>query len=215
MASNCYHHNCKISAGPWARTVAAFTRPPESVKHDLSRLGVDVAAAQSSKQLIIDDWYSATLAGGHPSGGRVLESIESGLRFRSLKVADLSVEWSKGFSRVTRTWSTGWPLVVESFSVLLRLNEEKSFLEWLETRENVATHTSGRIDLQGFVRGIHSDSLYRRLEAACDGIVDIRVMDSEGKAKNFLLVRTLKGQPHDSAWHAIEIEPNGEAVLVT
>ena len=30
-----------------------------------------------------------------------------------------------------------------------------------------------------------------------------------------LRVTSLKGQPHDTRWHEIQIKPNGEAVLVT
>lgn len=196
---------------------AVFTRPPELIKQDLSRLGVDVAVAQSSKRLIIDDWYSATLTGGRLGGVEALESTEDGARIRSLKVADLSVQWSKG-PRVpawdtNKTWPSGWLLLADSFSVLARFNEEKPILEWLETREIPATRNTGRIDLQGFVRGIHSDSFYRRLEAASDGIIDVRVMDSEGKARNFLRVRSLKGQPHETSWHEVEIKSNGEAVM--
>jgi len=48
----------------------------------------------------------------------------------------------------------------------------------------------------------------------CDGLIEIRVLDQEGPAKNFLRIRALKGQPHDAAWH--EIKPlRNAAVLVT
>jgi len=70
-----------------------------------------------------------------------------------------------------------------------------------------------RIHLEGFVRGLHSESFYKRIEAACDGVVDVRVLEQDGVLKNVLRLRTLKGQPHDTRWHEIEIKPNGEAVL--
>ncbi len=71
----------------------------------------------------------------------------------------------------------------------------------------------GGVTLQGFIRGIHSEWLYKRMEAASDGVIDVRVMEREEEAKNFLRVRSLKGQPHDSRWHEIKIKSNGEATL--
>ena len=58
-----------------------------------------------------------------------------------------------------------------------------------------------------------SQWFYKRMEAPSDGVIDIRVMQHEGIAKNFLRVRSLRGQPHDAAWHEIEIKSNGEATL--
>jgi len=38
-------------------------------------------------------------------------------------------------------------------------------------------------------------------------------MERDDEVKNLLRIRSLKGQPHDTRWHEIEIKPNGEAVL--
>jgi len=72
---------------------------------------------------------------------------------------------------------------------------------------------SRRIRIGGVARRVHAESFYRRLEAASDGIIDVRVMEQEGVTKNLLKLRSLKGQPHDNRWHEIEIKPNSEAAL--
>lgn len=72
-----------------------------------------------------------------------------------------------------------------------------------------------RIEVEAFVRGLHSESFYKRVEVACDGVIDIRVLEQDEVPKNLLRLRTLKGRPHDNHWHEIEIKPNGEAVLVS
>ena len=72
-----------------------------------------------------------------------------------------------------------------------------------------------RITFEGFVRDIHSESFYKRLESDVDGVIDLRVMERDEEAKNVLRIRSLKGQPHDARWHEIEIKRNGEATLVT
>ncbi len=198
-------------------------RSPETVKENLLALGVDVSAATSEGRFNLDDWYSATLSGGRLEGGgpSMFEPIEGGLRVRSLKVADLSVKWLKdmkqGFepSDVIETWPPGALGVSESMSEDLRFNEEKPYLEFVITRGLPNNRRGKRINLHGVVRDVHTESFYKRLEGAVDGVIDLRVMERDEEAKNLLRVRSLKGQPHDARWHEIEIKPNGEAILRT
>lgn len=202
----------------------AMARSPEDVKRSISEIGVDTPAAEKSGRLVVEDWYSATLTGGRlePASTQagLFEPIQGGLRVRSLKVADLSVEWLKTTKvgpqayDIVEHWPAGSMIVVESFSGILRFNEEKPFVEWIESRVNPEERRRKSITLQGVVRGIHSDWLYKRMESASDGVIDIRVMERGEETSNFLRVRSLKGQPHDSRWHQIEIMPNGEATVV-
>lgn len=200
---------------------AATTRPADNVKEDLSSLGIDVLAAVKEGRLVIDDWHTATLTGGRLLSGGGPEPYDYGVRIHSLNVADFSVEQlkvAKGLPnpwKVLESWQPGWLLVAESFSVLTRFNDEKTFLEWLETREHREVRLLKRINLEAFVRGIHTESFYKRVEAACDGVIDIRILEQDGVPKNLLRLRTLKGQQHDNRWHEIEIKANGEAVLVS
>jgi len=211
-----------LQEGHYAGYVA-FARPPEDIIRDLSALGVDVPAAVKSGRLLLGDWYSATLTGGRLDSAKpeasLFEPIPSGFRVRSLKVADLSVVWLKTAKEgpqphdVDTTWPAGSLFVGESLSVLLRFNEEKAYMEYAETRVLPEDRRFGRIMLYGIVRGIHSEWLYKRMEAACDGVIDIRVIEQEGVAKDLLRVRSLRGQPRDATWHTIEIRGKGEAVL--
>ena len=202
----------------------AMDRPPEDVKRDLWALGIDVAAAEKAGLLAVEDWYSASLSGGRvghaEQESRFFESTESGLRVLSLKVADLSVDWLKSSKSsphpvydIVDFWPAGSLVIVESFSSILRFNEEKSFVEWVERRVNPAERKRQSITIQGFVRGIHSDQLYKYMENASDGVIDIRVQERGEETKNVLRVRSLKGRPHDTKWHEIVIKSNGEATL--
>ncbi len=202
----------------------AIARPPEDIENELSSLAVDVPKAFEEGHLAINDWYSATLRGGRieplAPGTSVFENTPKGSRMRSVKVQDLSVEFlkdSKSPKESSRIYSATWPAgtlnIVDSLSIYLRFNEEKTYAEYLETRQNPQQRKMQRITIMGLVRGIHSDWFYKRMEAASDGVVDLQVMERDGKVKNFLRVRALRGLPHDSAWHLIEIKPNGEAEL--
>ncbi len=202
----------------------AMARPPEDIEHELSTLGVDLPKAFEEGRLSINDWYSATLSGGRIEplvpGASVFENTPKGSRMLSVKIQDLSVEFlkdSKSPKESSHIYAVTWPAgtlnIVESLSIFLRFNEEKAYAEYLETRQNPQQRKMQRITIMGLVRGIHGDWFYKRMEAATDGVVDLQVMEREGKVKNFLRVRALRGLPHDSAWHPIEIKPNGEAVL--
>ena len=199
----------------------AQLRSPATVRENFLKLGVDVSAATREGRFALDDYYSATLTGGRLEGGvaeaSVIEPIDGGVRLRSLKVADLSVEFLKDMKQgpesggVFSTWPPGALCVVESMSQMLRFNEEKPFLEWAISREHQGARRAKRIYFDGIVRGIHSESLYKRLESDVDGVIDLRVMERDGEWKNFLCIRSLKGQPHDARWHEIQIKGNGEA----
>lgn len=202
---------------------AAEVRSPEDVKHDLEALGVDVATAYRDSRLLVDDWFSATLTGGRlestGSQAAFFEPIQGGFRAHSLKVADLSIQWLKdtkhGFQPddVVETWPPGALVIDESNSEILRFNEENAYVEFMKTRALPNERRAGRIHLFGYVLGVHSESFYKRMESACDGVVDIRVMERGGEAKNLLRIRSLKGQPHDAKWHEITVKSNGEAAL--
>jgi KaiC/GvpD/RAD55 family RecA-like ATPase len=199
------------------------TRPVDDVKRDLAALGLDPSSAQNSDRLTIDDWYSATLTGGRlESGGghtEMFEPIQGGGRIRSLKVADLSVSWLKSQKEgwqpgdVVETWPPGVLVVSESASELLRFNEENVVAELFVTRINPHERSARRVFFCGFVRGIHGESFYKRMESAADGVIEIKVVEREDEIKNLLRVTSLKGQPHDSRWHEIQIKPSGEAML--
>ncbi len=191
----------------------------------LSELGVDVQERLKSGRLLVDDAYSATLTGGRldPASPQadVFEPIQGGVRWHSLKLADLSIEWLKQTKHgpqpwdVIETWPPGALGIGESESEILRFNEEGPYIEWTVSRTNPIDRKAKRVGLQGLVRGIHSESLYKRIEAAMDGVVDIKVMDLRGESKTYLRIRSLKGQPYDGKWHEVEIQPNGAANLAT
>lgn len=143
------------------------------------------------------------------------------MRLQSLKVADLSVEWlrlSKSGPRpydVVETWPPGALNMIDNASELMRFNEENAYLEFLISRGMPNERRAKRIRIGGIARGVHTESFYKRLEGASDGIIDVRVMERDDEPKNFLRIRSLKGQPHDARWHEIKIKPNGEATLTT
>jgi hypothetical protein len=205
----------------------AQARAPEDVKRDLEALGVDVISVQKEGRLEVNDQYSATLTGGRiePAGPRTgfIEEIQGGWRFNSLKVADLSIQWLKDSKlEDTGTWDKHTHIrpdipqeldIIESISEILRFNEEKPFAEWMASRVTPDERKSKGATLRGFVRGLHSEWFYKRMEAVADGVIDVSVREEGGDSKSFLRLRSLRGQPYDGRWHRVDVQPNGEATL--
>lgn len=198
---------------------AATTCRREDVIDAFTRLGVSVHESEEAGLLRIDDYYSATLSLDQTvTGTRVVD--DKYVRVGSLKIADLSVDWLKQIkgARLLSKWTsdqTGVLTVAESFSPFLRFNEEKPFLEWMESRNLPLNRGMGRINIVGMLRRLHSESFYTRLENAFDGILEIRVMEREDEVKNLVRVRSLKEQPHDSRWHEVKVNSNAAATLVS
>jgi KaiC/GvpD/RAD55 family RecA-like ATPase len=202
----------------------AQARPREAAREELEALGIDVSATMKNGRLTIDDWYSATLTSGrlgHASDqASFFEPIEGGLRARSLKIADLSIEWQSAMKDESpqasydkaQAWPPGSLAICESESEVLRFNEENAFVEWKLGRNIPYDRKERRISLFGLVRGIHSESFYKRIESGVDGVIDCRLLEQQGESKSFLRIRSLKGQPYDGRWHAIVIKPNGVAL---
>jgi len=140
---------------------------------------------------------------------------------RSLKVADLSVEWLKSSKHgwapldVAETWQPGALGIGDSLSEMLRFNDEKTALEYFISRGLPNERKAKRISLFGGSRGVHTESFYKRLEGSTEGIIDLHVMERGDEAKSFLRIRSLKNQPSDGRWHEIEVKSNGEAVVVS
>jgi hypothetical protein len=203
----------------------AMARPPDEVKDALSALGIDVTSVEKSGLLAIEDWYSASLYGGRlepaSPGGQMFERVDGRMRIRSLKAADLSVEWLKTSKSgpqpahdIVEFWPTGSLAISESCSVILRFSEEKAFIELFESRIRPEERKrKNLISFQALARGIHSDWLYKRMENASEGVIDLTAREQHDEVKSFLRIRNLRSQPHDSHWHQIDVKSNGETTL--
>ena len=180
-----------LHAGGRAAYIAEL-RSPETVRENLFALGVDVSVMSKEGRFWMVDRYSATLTGGRleGEGSSVFEPMDGGIRFRSLKLSDLSIQWLKEKKQghepwdVVDTWPPGALAIGESISQLLRFNEEKPYLEWAISRVNPNIRRAKRILFVGYVRDIHSESFYKRLESDADGVIDLRVMERDEEAKN-------------------------------
>ena len=69
------------------------------------------------------------------------------------------------------------------------------------------------MNVRGVSVGVHSDSAYKQLEAAVDGVIDIKVEEAEGELHNFIRIRKMLNAKFDARWHKLKANDNFEITL--
>ncbi len=169
------------------------SRKPSDVRDDFKKCGLDTTAYEIDDRLVLSDAF--TLRTGRPSAEKY--------HFESLNVADLSILSSKSLDQ----WSPGSVRFFENVSEVAEASEEKSFLKFYRTWISRLV-TTGRIVIDGFVRGIHSDSLYNSVMATADGIFELRTEEIDGRLESVLRARSFKGGSVDTSKYVLRINGN-------
>jgi KaiC/GvpD/RAD55 family RecA-like ATPase len=208
-SSQWYAASIAIAAG-WLKqggsvSYNALAQSPANIRIALKRLGIDTASLEAepaapNERLRIWDHYTSTLG---------LKSSEK--LTQTPKVADLSIYMSKEqfkFEPDPQRLS-----VVDDLSTYARFNDEKSLVEYLLTRFLPLGSMIKLTNVHGLMKGVHSDSVYSRFEAANDGIVDVKVEEYEGEIRNLLRIRTMRNLGFDSRWHVLKINESSGVTL--
>jgi len=202
-------------AADWLRkggtvTYGVTSQPPDNIRSQLKQLGVDVAGLEANDKLRVFDWYTATL-------GR--KSTEK-YAFYSLKAADLSVLHSKymmasgdAVDLIRPTPSPEWLRILDDVSCLARFNEEKSWVEFVRTRLIPISSLWTSTGIGGLIKGVHSEWVYKNLEAAVDGVIDIKLDEISEEAKSMMRIRSMRNVGFDAHWYPLKIAENSEVSL--
>lgn len=176
----------------------AFSTHPDDVRSFLSKLAVDVPQAEKAGLLWIIDYYSPGIGAQSKEKWTV----------SSLKLTDISIDRRQ-------RWQVQRPCLHldDNWSVVFEHNDEKSVVQFLRTKIIPGTRATQRVQLLGISRGMHSDYVYKSLEDAAYGVVDIKTQEVANELESLVRVRSLKGEVHDSAWHRILLNENFEMSL--
>jgi KaiC/GvpD/RAD55 family RecA-like ATPase len=183
---------------------------PESIRSQLTQMGLDVKTLEASDKLRVFDWYTATL--GRKSPERYA--------FYSLKVNDLSPLFSKYMMASADTTDTvpptptpDWLRVLDDTSCLSRFNEEKNWVEFVRTRLIPIGALWKSTGIGGVIKGVHSDWTYKNLEASSDGVIDFKLDETGEEAKSMIRIRSFRSAGFDSKWHPLITNENSEVAL--
>lgn len=207
-ASQWYNASLTVAAG-WLKSGGAVSyntaAQPSQVRLKLAKLGLDVQKLEKEdyRGLRIWDWFAAT---------RGAKSNER-LAIASLKVADLSIFTMGDTKREDYGPNPEQLLVMDDLSSLSRFNDERTWVEYELTRDFSLVTRYELTGLSGLLTGIHSDSVYKRLEAAADDVIDFKIEESGGEVVNQMRIRTMRNVRLDSRWHRLKVEENFEVTL--
>ena len=201
-------YNASISMGAgWIRSGGilaynATAQNPERVRKRFRDIQVVPESLEAAGNLRIFDWYTATL--GRKSKERLAQD--------SLRIADLSIQFSKGEM-------PGPPIpdvlgITDNASVLARFNDEKAWIEFALTRAIPSSYTRQSTSIDGILNGVHSEWAYRQLEAAYDGVIDFKLEEDDKRTTDVIRIRTMRDLTHDRNWHELSIGKNLEIAIL-
>jgi KaiC/GvpD/RAD55 family RecA-like ATPase len=209
-----YQASISVAAG-WLReggtvTYGVTSQPPDNIRSQLKQLGVDVVGLEANDKLRVFDWYTATL--GRKSSEKYA--------FTSLKAADLSVLHSKymmasgdDVELIRPSPSPDWLRILDDISCLARFNEEKSWVEFVRTRLIPISSLWTSTGIGGIIKGVHSEWAYKNLEAAVDGVIDIKLDEISEEARTMMRIRSMRNVGFDAHWYPLRIAENSEVSL--
>jgi KaiC/GvpD/RAD55 family RecA-like ATPase len=203
--SQWYMASMTIAAG-WLKTGGTVTyvvdgQFPDSVRAQLRRLGLELDALEMDERLVIFDGYAITL------GRKSNEKYAS----QSLKAADLSITYSREVMKVGPVPEL--LTIIDNVSTLARFNDERVWVEFLLTRGIPSASLTKSTTIAGIITGVHSDSAYRQLEAAADGVIDLKLDAESDPPRNLIRVRSMRNVRFDGRWREIKSGENLDITL--
>ena len=178
----------------------AYSQSPKSIRSKLKLKGLDADALEESESIEIWDWYTSQLG---------LKSEEK-IAVQSLKVADLSIQFSRDYMRR----SMGGVLQVsDNTSALARFNDEKAWVEYVLTRVIPSTKSNQSVLIRGIMKSVHSEWAYKQHEGSHDGIVDFKLEEEGRTTRDFMRIRSMRDVHFDREWHELKVGENFEVTL--
>jgi len=182
-----------------------YAQSPEDVRLGLNRLGLNTEELEKDNRVRIWDYYTATLG----------QKSKEKLARDTLKIADLSIIFARDgiIQHLDGPPDPDCLIIRDNVSTLARFNEERVVVEFILTRL-IPYHKSQKSPtLMGILRGVHSGSAYEQLEAAADGIIDLKLDDVADPPRNLIRMRSVRNVGFDGQWHPLKIRDNFEFTL--
>ncbi len=211
-SSQWYNASLTMAAG-WLKSggrvfYAALAQPPERVRSQLARLELRVNELENEDRLQIWDGYSASLG----------QKSKEKFAVDSMKVSDISIFFSRQVmagrpAPDKEVYGPEWLRIVDNESTIARFNDERAWIEFLLTRNVPSASSTRTIYIAAFIKGLHSERVYGQVEAAADGIIDLKLDESQEEARDLIRIRNMRNVNVDRRWHTLKISENLEISL--
>jgi KaiC/GvpD/RAD55 family RecA-like ATPase len=166
------------------------SRQLPEIRDNFRKHGLDTSPFETDERLVLSDAFT------FKTGRQSTEKYN----FPSLNIGDISLISSKSLDQ----WAPGSVRLFENVSEVVEASDEKSFLKFYRSWISRFV-TKRRIVIDGFVRGVHSDSLYTSVMTSADGIFELRTEEIDGRMENTLRARAFKGASVDTSKHILRV----------
>jgi adenylate cyclase len=187
-----------------------FDHFPSDARQALSKMGLDPARLEADGLLDIWDSYTETTefertktagTGWESSGSKPLDIVKGAARW---------VERTKaGFQPAEKRWLH----LDDNTGIFLQYNDEETVVDRWRTALLPAVRARECPHFLAFPRNIASAAFYTKFESLCDGIIDLKTEEINGRIEPLLRIRRLKGKTFDSRWHRLEVEADGSVQM--
>lgn len=197
-----------------------FQHFPEEPAAALTRLGVDVPQAESRGLLRFVDSYTQTIdyerARSRSGRSATPRPFFEGGPKKPLDTGRSSEAWARAARAGFPADEKRWLHLDDNTSIFLQYNSERDLLDaWRTALLPFAIRARETPHFLAFPTGIASEEFYRKFEALCDGIIDVKAEETGEQLRSYLRIRALRGRVFDSGWHALTLSTRGDVTLGT
>jgi KaiC/GvpD/RAD55 family RecA-like ATPase len=185
----------------------ALMRSPDEVREDLARFGLDVAKLEEMDTFRILDTYTVQ-TGGKPQRGRAPSYYTQSADVTDWKYARRD-EMGKGdFESHTKRLHAD-----DNTAVLNQYNSETKIIDMVRSRARPYWKVLDLAIINALATGVASSTFYAQWELLCDGILDFKSEEREGRIAHLARVRKMRGKNFDSRWRRLKLSDNGEVTI--
>ncbi len=192
-----------------------FQHFPSEAIEALSKLGIDTKKAEQDGILEVWDSYTETTEYEAAEKKRTEFLAGEPAREKPLDLKKAVQNWNRrvkqGFSEAEKNWLH----LDDNVAIFLQYNDEKTAVDAWRTAVVPMLRARGLATFHAFVRGAGSAEFYTKFEALCDGVIDLKAQEENGKIENYIRIRILRGKTFDSRWHPIQLSDTGEVNFVS
>ncbi|HZW84456.1 MAG TPA: hypothetical protein VFE91_00955 [Nitrososphaerales archaeon] len=178
-----------------------FQHTPGEVRAALKEMGVDLEKFEKKGLFRTVDTYTPTT----PLTERAEGSSEPLL---SGRVPDAE-KWSEAIKKKMKAGfeeeEKRWLHVDDNEAVLLQFSDEEYVINGYRTTFVPMTKARELLVLHALLRGVASDSFYRKRESMVDAVIDIKAVEEGRRLEHYVRLRALRGAKFDSSWRRIEL----------
>ena len=169
---------------------------PDKLRARLQQSGFDTAKLEADDKLRIQDYYTATL-------GKISRESHP----NPVKVNEMTLAWAKVIKWAEQNGpETHLLRIWNNLSTLGRFNDEKTWVEFILSRDLLLGEKLGATTIRGIVKGVHEEWVYRRLEDSHDGIIDMKLEDAGKETLDMIRIRGMREVNFDRKWHQLKVD---------